>query len=56
MNFLEKGGSLQSEKLVAKKRNIFFQNEGGGGHLEVFRKFIQNGPRKRPLKEAHQAG
>ena len=42
------GGSLQSEKFVAKKRNIVFRNEGGGvgvrGGLEVFRKYIQNGP------------
>ena len=48
MNFWEIwGGSLQSEKFVAKKRNIVFRNEGGAGvrgRLEVFRKFIQNGP------------
>ena len=31
MNFWEIwGGSLQSEKFVAKKRNIVFRNEGGG--------------------------
>ena len=53
MNFREKGGgALQSEKFVAKKRNIVFRNEdeGGGarGRLEVFRKFIQNGPGKPP--------
>ena len=27
----EKGGSLQSKKFVAKKRNIVFRNEGRGG-------------------------
>ena len=26
----KEGGSLQSEKFVAKKRNIVFRNEGGG--------------------------
>ena len=32
MNFWEiLGGSLQSEKFVAKKRNIVFRNDGGGG-------------------------
>ena len=33
MNFREKGGggSLQSEKFVAKKRNIVFQTRAGGG-------------------------
>ena len=46
--------SVISENFVAdfstpeKKRNIVFQNEGGGegvrDRLEVFRKFIQNGP------------
>ena len=52
MNFQEEGGrALQSEKFVAKKCNIVFQNEGGRvrGHLEVFRKFIKSGPRDRPL-------
>ena len=40
MNFREKGGSLQSEKFVAKKRNIVFRNEGGGS--EAVWKFSEN--------------
>ena len=49
MNFREKGGSLHSKKLVAKKCNIVFRKEGGvRGRLEVFRKFIDPVPRKRP--------
>ena len=35
------GGSLQSEKFVAKKRNIVFRNEGGGGSEAVW-KFSEN--------------
>ena len=50
--FSGKGGVwLQSEKFVAKKRNIVLRNEGGGvvrRCLEVFQKFIQNCTGRRP--------
>ena len=43
MNFWEKGGgSLQSKKFVAKKRNIVFRNEGGRGGSEAVWKFSKN--------------
>ena len=43
MNFCEIWGvSLQSEKFVAKKRNIVFRNEGGGGGSEAVWKFSEN--------------
>ena len=43
MNFREKeGGSLQSKKFVAKKRNIVFRNEGEGGGSEAVWKFSEN--------------
>ena len=34
---------------LPKKAQHIFPKIGWGGRLEVFRKFIQNGPRKRPL-------
>ena len=41
MNFRERvGGLLQSEKFVAKKRNIVFRNEGMGS--EAVWKFSEN--------------
>ena len=40
---------VHSEKVVAKKRNIVFQNEGGvRGRLEVFQKIIEFGPGGHP--------
>ena len=57
MNFREMGeGSLQSEKFVAKKRNIVFRNKGGGvkGCLDFFQKFIQIWEHRPPLKAEWQ--
>ena len=39
------GGSLQSEKFVAKKRNIVFRNEGGGGGQRPFGSFPKIHPK-----------